>query len=301
MRIQAKSDTAFRRLIAEFVRFYARALMNPHWGEQATLGTDNTLDIRMVSSGLETAEARAAWKPFSDFIAASPDDFAFADSLSVGTMPARHWWDPEWRRRNDADSVVADPRAGAPVENVWWSGNAIEVNVYLYGYESLWLPASLLEAPDRLAGVLFAATRKFAVGLHFNKGLAGAPMQRVAEARDTATNPAALDAFALAIIATGKPHSAPGLPGHEPDPVEGRKQAAAVEAAADALRAVVPNAGAYVSESNYFDRTFQKSYWGSNYPRLRQVKKRYDPEGLFFVHNGVGSEEWTADGFTRRT
>jgi hypothetical protein len=29
------------------------------------------------------------------------------------------------------------------------------------------------------------------------------------------------------------------------------------------------------------------------------VKKKYDPEGLFFVHHGVGSEEWSADGFTR--
>jgi hypothetical protein len=29
------------------------------------------------------------------------------------------------------------------------------------------------------------------------------------------------------------------------------------------------------------------------------VKKKYDPEGLFFVHHGVGSEEWSPDGFTR--
>jgi hypothetical protein len=29
------------------------------------------------------------------------------------------------------------------------------------------------------------------------------------------------------------------------------------------------------------------------------VKKKYDPTGLFFVHNGVGSEEWSADGFTK--
>jgi hypothetical protein len=29
------------------------------------------------------------------------------------------------------------------------------------------------------------------------------------------------------------------------------------------------------------------------------VKNRYDPHGLFFVHHGVGSERWTADGFTR--
>jgi hypothetical protein len=29
------------------------------------------------------------------------------------------------------------------------------------------------------------------------------------------------------------------------------------------------------------------------------VKKHYDPSGLFFVHHGVGSEDWSADGFTR--
>jgi hypothetical protein len=29
------------------------------------------------------------------------------------------------------------------------------------------------------------------------------------------------------------------------------------------------------------------------------VKKKYDPDGLFFVHNGIGSEDWSPDGFTR--
>jgi hypothetical protein len=29
------------------------------------------------------------------------------------------------------------------------------------------------------------------------------------------------------------------------------------------------------------------------------VKTKYDPQGLFFVHHGVGSEDWSADGFTQ--
>jgi hypothetical protein len=29
--------------------------------------------------------------------------------------------------------------------------------------------------------------------------------------------------------------------------------------------------------------TFQQSYWGANHARLAEIKKRYDPDGLFFV------------------
>ena len=54
-----------------------------------------------------------------------------------------------------------------------------------------------------------------------------------------------------------------------------------------------------MSESNYFNPQWQTAYWGENYARLRAVKAKYDPDGLFFVHNGVGSEAWSADGFTR--
>jgi hypothetical protein len=60
------------------------------------------------------------------------------------------------------------------------------------------------------------------------------------------------------------------------------------------LRALAPNSGSYVSESNFFEADWRHSYWGSNYPPLASVKKKYDPSGLFFVHNGVGSEEWSA-------
>jgi len=38
---------------------------------------------------------------------------------------------------------------------------------------------------------------------------------------------------------------------------------------------------------------------GKNYSKLKAIKTKFDPDGLFFVHHGVGSEEWSADGFTR--
>ena len=92
----------------------------------------------------------------------------------------------------------------------------------------------------------------------------------------------------------------PGIANHEPDVERGRKAAENVRRAVAELRVVAAGNGAYVSESNFFDADFQRSYWGDNYRRLAQIKQEYDPEGLFFVHNGVGSEQWSADGFTRR-
>jgi len=41
---------------------------------------------------------------------------------------------------------------------------------------------------------------------------------------------------------------------------------------------------------------FQNSFWGSNYPALLATKDKYDPSGLFFCSQCVGSERWTADG-----
>jgi hypothetical protein len=146
---------------------------------------------------------------------------------------------------------------------------------------------------------LFAASRHWDLSLHFNKGLAGASAEHLAAAKDTAMNPAVLDAFALAIVGASGPPAFPGI-SRPPDPVVARRNAAAVNHAMDELAKLVPQPGSYVSESDFFERDWQRSFWGPNYPRLAAVKKRSDPDGLFFVHHGVGSEEWSADGFTRR-
>jgi hypothetical protein len=152
----------------------------------------------------------------------------------------------------------------------------------------------------RLADALFAASRHHKVELHINKGLAGASAEHIAAAADTAMNPQVLSAFALAIIADGGPAAYPGLPGARADLTGARESRGVVAEAMRELRAVAPGAGSYVSESDFFEGAWQRSFWGDHYARLHAVKAKYDPEGLFFVHHGVGSEEWSADGFVRR-
>lgn len=302
-KIKAASDAAFRRLIGQFISFYHESLFNPDWGESVTFRPDNSVTITMVFQGFDQRQAENIWQPFFNWVSRSSPDLTIESLPMIGSVPARNFWNAEYLRKNLPDMIFTDDRPGAAETHMWWAGNQGEVGFYLHGYESAWLPASLLEKEEqkRLADALFASSRHWRVSLHFNKGLAGAPPDTLAAARNTAMNPAVIDAFALAIIAGGGPPAYPGIPGHQPDLIAARKNAVEIDQAMDELRKIVPDAGSYVSESNYFERSWQRSFWGPNYARLLQVKAKYDPTGLFFVHHGVGSEEWSADGFTRST
>jgi FAD/FMN-containing dehydrogenase len=299
--VKASSDDGYRRLIRQFLAFYREALFNHHWGEQAHFSPDNKLEISMVHLGLDTEQSQRVWQPFLNWLAQSSSVYTVESEPEIGSMPFRHWWDIDWRREHHHDVFKADYRPRANPRNVWWKGDSGQVGWVVWGFESLWLPASLLEdgSQEKLANALFAASRFSEVELHFNKGLAGAPSEAIEGAKDTAMNPAVCNSFALAIIADGQGPAYPGIPQHEPDLAKGRKAAEKVHRSMNELRAVAPNGGAYVSESNFFESEFQNSYWGANRTRLAEIKKKYDPDGLFFVHNGIGSEGWTTDGFTK--
>jgi hypothetical protein len=122
--VKAPSDDAYRRLLRQFVSFYREQLFNDHWGEQAHVNPDNTLGISMV-------------------------------------VPR-----PGWRAGQEGLEAISsidrsDPRPGAGPANVWWTGDGGQVGWFIYGFESLWLPASLLEddSQERLANALFASAR----------------------------------------------------------------------------------------------------------------------------------------------
>jgi FAD/FMN-containing dehydrogenase len=299
--IQASSAEAYRRLLGRFVDFYSDSLFNPHWGEIATLRSGNRLEITMAFQGLDRQQAEAIWQPFFEWVAASSNDFAFRATPLIRAGAANHRWDPAFLRERVPGAILSDDRPGAPSDNIFWSANLSEAGHFIHGFESAWLPAALLQQDRReqLADALFAASRHWSVELHFQKGLAGAPAEAVAAAADTPMNPAVLDAFALAIIAGEGPPAYPGLRGHEPNLPAARRDAQRIASAMAELRKLVPEPGSYVAESGYFERAWHTSYWGANYPRLLAAKQKYDPDGLFIVHHGVGSEEWSADGFTR--
>jgi FAD/FMN-containing dehydrogenase len=296
--IRASSDAAYRALVARAMAFYREALFNPHWGEQMGFGPGNRLNISMVFQGLTQAQAEQAWAPFFAWVR-THGEYSFDEAVTILAVPARHFWDADFFRQHAPQVMASDDRPGAPAYHMVWKDDRDQVGWFIHAYQSAWLPATLL-SPGRQAALvdaLFAASRRHYFALHFNKGMAGGEPSAIARTRTTAMNPQVADAFALAICAEGGGPAFPGMP--RPDLAEARRHAAAVDGAMDALRAVAPDAGSYVSESDYFLRDWQRRFWASNYARLLRAKRRYDPDGMFFVHHGVGSEDWDKDGFTR--
>lgn len=280
--ITAQSEDAYRALLARFIAFYADHLHGDVWGEQVVCRPGHQLEIRMVFQGLTQAEADAAWAPFFGALRREPG-IAFAAEPAILAVPARAFWDARFLRQFPG-LIVEDERPGAAPGMFSWAGDARQAGRLIHAYASRWLPAALLAGDRRgaLADALAEAARHWPVELHFNKGLAGAAPAILAAARETSLNPAAFDAFALAIAASmGPPDARVDVP----------RRAAAVAAAMRPLRAAAPDGGSYLPESDYFAEDWAEAAWGGNRAMLEAVKRAYDPAGLFTVHHGVGSAD----------
>lgn len=69
------------------------------------------------------------------------------------------------------------------------------------------------------------------------------------------------------------------------------------------LEAVTPGSGTYVNEANFRQPNWKENFFGTNYDTLLSIKNKWDPDSLFYILKGVGSDAWTvaADGRMCRT
>ena len=116
--IKATSKGAFRQLIGKVIEFYSESLFNPHWGEQIAFRPGSVLVIAMVFQGLDQHQAERTWRPFFEWLAASPQDFSIASEPRILAVPARHFWEPESLKKVPG-LVLADDRPGAPEANIF--------------------------------------------------------------------------------------------------------------------------------------------------------------------------------------
>ena len=262
--IKAASDDAFRRLIAPLRRLLRREPAQSALGRAGHLRAGQHARDSMVLPGPDRTQAEAIWQPFFDWVARVAGGFhvmttARSDRRAGAALVGRRV-----RQGNPADdhaTTAPGARRRRLVGGRPGPGRACSCTAT----NRCGCPRRCCGRPSARPGRR-AVRREPAPGrceLHFNKGLAGAPAEAIAAARDTATNPAVADAFALAIIADGEPPAYPGLPGHEPDLGAARSATRATSPRRWRNCASSPRARAPMSpRADYFKRDWQRRVLG---------------------------------------
>ena len=57
-----------------------------------------------------------------------------------------------------------------------------------------------------------------------------------------------------------------------------------------ALYELAPDSGAYINEGDAFDPNWKQNFFGVNYDKLLTIKQKWDPQNVFWVKAGVGSD-----------
>ncbi|KTD14397.1 FAD-dependent oxidoreductase [Legionella israelensis] len=298
--ITSKNDEAYKKLLPTFLSFYRDKLNNEHWGEQITFTPDNQIQMFMVFQGESQKEAEEAWQPMKQWL--NQRAHLYTINSSLWTIPSDKIWNINFWQKSHPDFIKENELNDASSGQFWWAPNSREVYTYWYTYQSWWLPASLFEDSHlkTLSNLFFRASRLASVGMHINKGLAGAAKTAIIDNEKTSINPAVHEAAALIIMAAGSNKVYTGVKGLEPDKQHGEKIVERINKAMALFRNTAPEAGTYVNEADYFEKNWQRAFWGKHYQKLLKIKQKYDPTGLFYCHHCVGSEFWSPDGLCRK-
>lgn len=88
--------------------------------------------------------------------------------------------------------------------------------------------------------------------------------------------------------------------GTEPWEEKKEKEAFNTDVVSKALREASPYGAAYVNEGDLYEPSWQDAYWGDNYARLLEIRKKWDPEGVLFAQTTPGTESWSVVDYRRK-
>lgn len=58
------------------------------------------------------------------------------------------------------------------------------------------------------------------------------------------------------------------------------------------LTALSPESGSYLNEADWKQPDWQWVFYRNNYPALESIKRKYDPDHIFYARTAVGSDHW---------
>ncbi|KAF7560061.1 hypothetical protein G7046_g4093 [Stylonectria norvegica] len=80
------------------------------------------------------------------------------------------------------------------------------------------------------------------------------------------------------------------------DPTQWDKMALAREAITNQyvplLSSITPGSGAYINEADFNQPDWENTFYGVNWNKLSSIKKKWDPNSVFYNLKGVGSDAW---------
>lgn len=106
---------------------------------------------------------------------------------------------------------------------------------------------------------------------------------QVTDDADNASNPAWRKSIAYIILATAVDYT------QSPEAIM-EDRLAFTNGPSKRWRDLAPGAGSYANEGDRLEPNFQWAFYGSNYPKLLDIKKKYDPFNLFYSAVTPGSE-----------
>ena len=59
-----------------------------------------------------------------------------------------------------------------------------------------------------------------------------------------------------------------------------------------AMKNLAPATGTYLNEADPYDPHWKQDWFGDRYNQLLSIKKKYDPEDVFWCWRCVGNEGW---------
>lgn len=62
-----------------------------------------------------------------------------------------------------------------------------------------------------------------------------------------------------------------------------------------AMKKLAPDTGAYMNEADRLDPEYERDFYGSHYEKLLSIKRRRDPDDVFYCPTCVGSRKWRED------
>ncbi|WP_150466515.1 FAD-dependent oxidoreductase [Francisella sp. SYW-9] len=294
--IVADNDKAYKLLIRKFLSFYYLDLNNKHWGEQFAFRPNNKLTIAMVTQNLTQKKALDVWKSFKSWVDSQP---SLHYKVKYINIPSAQIWNYDFWHKNYPNMVVKNTGPDARDGEFWWASNTREVFAYWYTYQSWYLPESLFDSKNlsKTADTFYKVSRLAPVSIQINKGLAGASKQAVKLTKQTSMHSSVFDAGALAIMSYSSDKPQIGKSKITP---EIKKKVDDIYKAMLMIQRLAPSAGTYANEADYFQKNWQKVFWGDNYSRLLSIKNKYDSQGLFYCHHCIGSEYWQEGGMCKK-